>query len=103
MESYVRPDEQFLWSKEGTLLTEAASERYAISYTDGFLETSQRGEGSLSPSRAIVLVISEPELSDAGLYTCGVNGTSQFATVLITVEDPNGECRNSDFFTARCS
>ena len=75
---------------------------YNILFTQmaGFFKTSQRGEES---SRAIVLVISEPELSDAGLYTCGVNGTSKFATVLITVEDPNGECRNSDFFIARCS
>lgn len=90
MEDYIRPDEQFQWFREDTVISEALSNRYSIQYVNGFV-TAQVGQGTLSFSRFTVLMISEPAVSDAGIYTCEVNGTLQSATVAVTVNDPNGE------------
>lgn len=95
MEDYARPDEQFQWFRGDTLISGALSERYTVAYLDGFL-TAQIGEAALSPARFTLLMISQPAVSDAGVYSCEVNGTMQAASVLLTVINPNGKNAKED-------
>ena len=85
MGDYIRPDDQFQWFRDSA---PALNNRYSVVYVDGSL-TAQNGLDTPSPSRLTGLVISSPEVSDAGTYTCAVNGTSSFAAVELIVNDPS--------------
>lgn len=85
MRDYIRLDDQFQWFRDSA---PALNDRYSVVYVDGSLQ-AQNGLATLSPSRFTVLVISNPEVSDAGTYTCAVNGTASFAAVELIVNDPS--------------
>ncbi len=90
MNDYLRPDSFSQWFHNDTLITPDSNNRYEVSTGPGF-GSSQIGGEALSSGRFFTLVISRPDIDDAGTYTCSVNGTSQFGTVDLTV----GEYRNS--------
>lgn len=87
MRDYIRPDEQFQWFRGEVQLIPALSNKYSVMYGDGPLQ-AQNGMATRSPSRLTALFIADPDVSDAGMYTCAVNGT--FAIVELTVNDPFG-------------
>ncbi len=89
MRDYIRPDDQFQWFRTNTQL-DPTSNKYSVVYVDGSLQ-AQNGLATLSPARLTGLFIANPVSSDAGIYTCAVNGTVQFATVQLIVNDPFGK------------
>lgn len=87
MRDYIRPDEQFQWFRENEQLFPELSDKYSAAYVDGS-PLSQKGLAVRSPARLTVLFVENPNVGDAGLYTCAVNET--FATVELLVNDPFG-------------
>ena len=90
MQDYIHPDEQFQWFRADTLLLPELNNRYSVIYVDGFPRSAQNGMGTLTSARLTVLIIADPVVSDTGDYTCAVNGTTQFATVELVIDDPFG-------------
>lgn len=99
MRDFIRPDEQFQWFRDTTLISDELSDRYSVVYVDGSLG-AQNGLDTLSPTRLSGLIISQPVPSDAGIYSCQVNGTPQFDVVELIVDDPNGEFTWEGYATA---
>ena len=80
MRDYIRPDDQFQWFKEDKLLSSEKSTRYTVLYLDGLPAQAQNGQGIPVAARVSVLTISQPNVGDAGLYTCRIDQTA-FGTV----------------------
>ena len=79
MRDYIRPDEQFQWFKGNYLLSSGKSERFSVVYVAGLMQ-AQNGLDTLVPARISALMISDPDVSDAGLYTCRVTMVHQHLT-----------------------
>ena len=87
MRDYIRSDEQFQWFRASAQPLPTSSDKYSVVYIDGLPE-AQNGMATSSPARLTGLIIADPDISDADIYTCAVNGTEQFATVeLIVIDD----------------
>ena len=86
MTRYLRPDSQFLWRKGSETISSGS--RIAIQYSDlpGSDMTGQLG--TPTPTRLSSLIISDSQLSDSGIYTCFVSGSSAMAEVRLLVNGP---------------
>ena len=90
MRAYIRPDSSLTWDRPGGLTQRIASGmgKHQITFSDGSPGTAANGSGVLVPSRVFTLVISNPEPSDAGTYTCRVLGvTNAVVTIGLLVVD----------------
>ena len=86
MARYLRPDSQFLWRKGSETISSGS--RIAIQYSD--LPGNLTGQlGTPTPARVSSLIISNSQLSDSGMYTCFVSGSSSaMAEVSLLVNGP---------------
>ena len=94
MSLYLRPDEDLQWFRGGQLIT-SGSGRHSITYTDGS-GLGQFGGDDLGSSRVSTLVISQPQTSDSGTYTCAIRNTQHSQDIQLTVESSGteGNCSN---------
>ena len=83
MSLYLRPDDDLQWFR-GELIT-GNTEKYTIIYSDGSSLMGQF-EGVIGSSRISTLVISEPQMSDSGNYTCTIRDTEHSQDIQLTVE-----------------
>ena len=84
MSLYMRPDEDLQWFRDDQLIS--TSGRHSISYTDGTPMVGQIGGDTVTSSRLSTLVISQPETSDSGTYTCAIRNTQHSQDIELTVE-----------------
>ena len=84
MSLYLRPDEDLQWFRGGELIT-GNTEKYTIIYNNGTPLMGQF-EGVLGSSRISTLVISEPQMSDSGTYTCAIRNTEHSQDIQLTIE-----------------
>ena len=83
MSLYLRPDRNLLWFRGGQQIMNTG--RHIITYTDGD-GTGQFGGNIIGSSRVSTLVITEPQLSDSGTYTCAIRNTEHSHDIELTVE-----------------
>ena len=86
MSLYLRPDEDLQWFRGGQLIT-GNSERLSIQFSDGTAQ-GQFGGNTVGQSRVSTLVISQPQTSDSGTYTCAIRNTEHSQDIQLTVESP---------------
>ncbi len=87
MRAFIRPDSSLVWEgPDGRRIT-GGTEKYQITFTDGTPEQAVNRTIELVPSRVSTLTISNPELSDAGDYTCSVMGTDQAISINLVMAD----------------
>ena len=77
MSRYLRPDTDFLWRKDNEVITSG------VRYKNLGIDQGQMGVKTFS--RGTSLTIANIEISDAGNYTCFVNGTESSASVVLSV------------------
>ena len=87
MSLYLRPDEDLQWFRDDQLIS--TSGRHSISYTDGS-GMGQIGGNAITSSRVSTLVISQPETSDSGTYTCAMRNTQHSQDIQLAVEEGSG-------------
>ena len=86
MAAYIRPDEDFQWLQNGTLLSTGSGSKYSVSFKEGDRPAQNRGAvRGETKSRVSSLVISSLELSDSGRYTCQVAGTTASTDIDLSV------------------
>ena len=73
MSLYLHPDEDLQWLHDGENISD--TDRHTVSYISSS-GVGQFGERDTGPSRVIHLLISEPQMSDSGRYTCAIRGTN---------------------------
>ena len=84
MESYVRPNEDFQWSKDSIGIIPTNGEgNYAILHSSFSSPDAQGENGSFAT--VSVLAISDVQLEHGGNYTCGIIGTQQVAHAEIVI------------------
>ena len=83
MSLYLRPDEDLQWFRDDQLIS--TSGRHSVSYTDGS-GMGQIGGDTIGSSRVSTLVISQPETSDSGTYTCAIRNTQHSQNIQLAVE-----------------
>ena len=88
MSLYLRPDEDLQWFRDGQSIT-SGSGRHSITYTDGSGE-GQFGENAIGSSRISTLVISQPQTTDSGTYTCAIRNTQHSQNIGLAVESSGG-------------
>ena len=76
MRAYIRPDNTLIWERPGGQRIANGTGKHQITFSDGLPMTAANGGGELVPSRVSTLVISNPEPSDTGTYTCRVVNVS---------------------------
>ena len=84
MSLYLRPDEDLQWFRGGQLIT-GDCERLSIQFSDGTAQ-GQLGGDTIGQSRVSTLVISQPQISDSGTYTCAIRNTEHSQDIQLTVE-----------------
>ena len=84
MSLYLRPDEDLQWFRDGQSIT-SGSGRHSITYTDGSGE-GQFGGNAIGSSRISTLVISQPQTTDSGTYTCAIRNTQHSQDIELAVE-----------------
>ena len=84
MSLYLRPDEDLQWFRDGQSIT-SGSGRHSITYTDGSGE-GQFGGDAIGSSRISTLVISQPQTTDSGTYTCAIRNTQHSQGIELAVE-----------------
>ena len=84
MSLYLRPDKDLQWFRDGQLIS--TSGRHSISYTDGTPMMGQIGGDTVTSSRLSTLVISQPETSDSGNYTCAIRNTQHSKDIQLAVD-----------------
>lgn len=87
MAGYIHPDEDFTWYRDNKQLT---GSRYVLEYRNGS-QTAQNGGSQTVPSRVSRLRITQLNHSDAGNYTCRVEGTSAMAEITFSIVTPQGK------------
>lgn len=80
MRDYVRPDDHFQWFRRNNKLP--LGDKYSVLYADGLLQ-AQNGMATRSPTRVTGLFITNPDVSDAGSYTCAVNETLAIVELIV--------------------
>ena len=85
MAAYIRPDEDFQWLQNGTLLSTGSGSKHSVSFKEGDRPAQNGGVRGETKSRVSSLVISSLELSDSGRYTCQVAGTTASADIDLSV------------------
>ena len=95
MSEYIHPDEDLKWFKGEKLLTNGS--KYAITYHNGSGH-GQNGRYKIGLSRMSMLVISEPQITDAGIYTCNIRGTNQSIITLLSVVGTKGKLFHYNIF-----
>ena len=83
MSLYLRPERDLQWFRGGQQIMNTG--RHMITYTDGN-GMGQFGGNTIGSSRVSTLVISEPQLSDSGTYTCAIRNTEVSQDIELTVE-----------------
>ena len=83
MSLYLRPERNLQWFRGGQQIMN--TDRHTITYTDGN-GMGQFGDDTIGSSRVSTLVISEPQLSDSGTYTCAIRNTEVSQDIELTVE-----------------
>ena len=92
MRAYIRPDSSLIWEGPGGQRIAGGTGKHQITFSDGSPTTAADGGGELVPSRVSTLVISNPEPSDAGTYTCRVVGATNPVVaidLLVDIEGPD--------------
>ena len=89
MRAFIRPDSSLIWEgPDGWRITDGM-EKYDITFSSGSPEAAANGSNTLVPSRVSTLTITNPEPSDAGTYSCSVNGTTEVVTMELRVNGTN--------------
>ena len=81
MSLYLRPDQDLQWFLHGDIID---SDRHSVSYGIGS-GLGQFGGQVTQSSRVSTLVISEPQTSDSGNYTCAIRGTGVSQDIQLSV------------------
>ena len=84
MRAFIRPDSFLIWEGPGGQRING-TDKYQIIFSNGSPNVAANGGGVLVPSRVSTLTITNPEPSDAGTYTCSVNGTDQAVAIELVV------------------
>ena len=77
MRAFIQLDSSLIWEGPGGQRITGGIGKHQITFSDRSPGAAANGGVQLVPSRVSKLTISNPELSDAGIYTCTVMGTSQ--------------------------
>ena len=86
MGAFIRPDSSLIWEGPGgERITPGRTNKHQITFTNGSPDAAVNGSFMLFPSRLCTLIISNPEPSDNGTYTCSVVGTDQAVTIELVV------------------
>ena len=85
MSFYLRPDEDLQWFRGEERIT-GNTEKYTITYSDGSPALGQFGGDTIGSSQVSTLVISGPQISDSGTYTCAIRNTEHSQDMRLTVE-----------------
>ena len=88
MSLYLRPEEDLQWFRGGQLIA-GDSGRLSLTYSAGTAQ-GQFGGDKVGLSRVSTLVISQPQTSDSGTYTCTIRNTSHSQDIQLTVESAGG-------------
>ena len=89
---YIREDSTILWfDPSNETIGMAGGSKYEVEYTKG-VHVAQIGELETMSSKVSSIVISDPELSDSGVYTCRLEGTGISDEVNLTVLEVQGMC-----------
>ena len=86
MKGYIHPDSDFQWRRGDDII--ANTSKHTITYSEGFRDMARNGGGELVSSRTSNLQIADIDESDAGQYTCFVQGTEAAATVQLGIGEP---------------
>ena len=85
MESYVRPNNLFQWSRENaSILPTTLAGKYSTFYNS--FPSPNSLAGNSSRATLSILTISNIQFEDGGNYSCGVIGTQQVALVEVVTE-----------------
>ena len=87
MRAYIRPDSSLIWEGPGGWRIAGGTGKHQITFSDGSQDAAANGSIQLVPSRVSTLVISNPEPSDAGTYTCRVVGVSNAVVAIDLLVD----------------
>ena len=85
MRAFIRSDDSLIWEGPGDQRIAGGTGKHQITFSDGSPGTAANGGGELVPFRVSMLTITNPEPSDAGMYTCSVMGTTEAVTMELTV------------------
>ena len=83
MRGYIRPDSDFQWRRGGDTIENTS--KHTITYSEGLPSRARDGGSELVSSRTSSLQIADIDESDAGQYTCFVQGTEAAATVQLEI------------------
>ena len=83
MSLHLHPDENLQWFRGEQQIMN--TEKHTITYTNG-TGMGQFGENRVGSSRVSTLVISKPQLSDTGTYTCAIRDTEHSQDIELIVE-----------------
>ena len=89
MRAYIRPDSSLVWEGPGGQRITGGTGKHQITFSDRTSSVAVNGSGVHVPSRVSTLIITNPEPSDAGTYTCSVMGTSKAVTIELVVNGRN--------------
>ena len=96
MRAYIRPDSSLIWERPGGQRIAGGTGKHQITFSDGSPLTAANGSQELVPSRVSTLIISNPEPSDAGTYTCRVLGVINAAVAIDLLVDGLRGIKNPD-------
>ena len=91
MRAYIRPDSSLIWEGPGGQRITGGTDKHQITFSDGSPDAAANGGAALVPSRVSTLIITNPEPSDAGTYTCTVVGTTAAVTMELTVNGSSSQ------------
>ena len=85
MRAYIRPDNFLMWEGPNSRSITGGTGKHQIMFSDGTPGAAANGGSVVVPSRVSTLIITNPEPSDAGTYTCTVMDTNEAVTMELTV------------------
>ena len=85
MTDYIRPDESLQWFRGEQPITNGG--RHTIVYEDGTPFRALNGGSNFVPGRVSVLNISDPVVTDSGVYTCQIQGTAVSADIRLSITE----------------
>ena len=88
MSAFIRPDTSLIWEGPDNQIL-ANGMKHQITFSNGSRYTAVDGSGRLVPSRVSTLIISNPDKSDQGVYTCSIMGTNATIDLVIMINDAN--------------